>query len=139
VVTPEAAPERPMTDQERLRARIAARIGAINDSIADEAARQRRARNWTVKDRNGREWGIAEGGAPVIAGVKIPGVTLTPPVGRSREAELHDAENKRQRDEINTQTDAQDRDQNMRERTRATRERLDRERRQKREGASGNP
>jgi hypothetical protein len=139
VVTPEAAPERPMTDQERLRARIAARIGAINDSIADETARQRRARNWTVKDRSGREWGIAEGGAPVIAGVKIPGVTLTPPVGRSREAELHDAENKRQRDEINTQTDAQDRGQNMRERTRATRERLDRERRQKREGAPGNP
>ncbi len=139
VVTPEAAPERPMTDQERLRARIAARIGAINDSIAEEAGRQRRARNWTVKDRNGREWGIAEGGAPVVAGVKIPGVTLTPPVGRSREAEVHDAEVKRQTDEINRQSDAQDRDRNMRERTRATRERLDRERRQKREGASGNP
>ncbi|HEX8359609.1 MAG TPA: hypothetical protein VF613_05865 [Longimicrobium sp.] len=139
VVTPEAAPERPMTDRERLRARIAARIGAINDSIADEAARERRARNWTIKDRNGREWGIAEGGAPVVAGVKIPGVRVTPPGGRSREAELHDAEAKRQRDEIGAQADAQDRDQNMRERTRATRERLDRERRQKREGAPGNP
>lgn len=139
VVTPEAAPERVLTDRERLRARIAARIGTINDSIADEAARQRRARNWTIKDRSGREWGIAEGGAPVVAGVKIPGVNVTPPVGRSREGELHDAEVKRQRDEINTQADGQDRDQNLRERARATRERLDRERRRKREGASGNP
>lgn len=139
VVTPEAAPERVLTDRERLRARLQARIGAINDSIADEAARQRRARNWTIKDKSGREWGIAEGGAPVVAGVKIPGLNVTPPVGRSRESELYDAEVKRQRDEINTQADAQDRDQNLRERARATRERLDRERRQKREGASGNP
>jgi hypothetical protein len=139
VVTPEAAPERVLTDRERLRARLSARIGAINDSIADEAARERRARNWTIKDKNGREWGIGEGGAPVVAGVKIPGVTLTPPVGRSREGELHDAEVKRQRDEINAQTAGQDRDQNLRERARATRERLDRERRRKREGAPGSP
>jgi hypothetical protein len=135
----EAAPERVLTDREKLQARVAARIGAINDSIADEERRAYRRENWTIKDKQGREWGIGKCGAPVIAGVRLPTCT-TPPVGRSRESELYDAEVKRQRDEIERQAGSQDRDQNMQARIRATRERMDREREQRRrEGASGKP
>jgi hypothetical protein len=139
VVKPEAARETPMSDNDRVRARIARSLGAYNDSIADEARRRHRAENWTIKDRQGREWGIGKCGAPVIAGRRIPTCT-TPPVGRSRESELHDAESRRQRGEIDRQEDTQDLDRNMRERTRATRERMDREREQRRRaGAPGNP
>ncbi|HEX8213726.1 MAG TPA: hypothetical protein VF584_26405 [Longimicrobium sp.] len=139
VVRPEAARETPMSDNDRVRARIARSLGAYNDSVADEARRRHRAENWTIKDRQGREWGIGKCGAPVIAGRRIPTCT-TPPVGRSRESELHDAETRRQRGEIDRQEDTQDLDRNMRERTRATRERMDREREQRRrERAPGNP
>jgi hypothetical protein len=139
VMPAEAAPERVLTDREKLQARVAARIGAINDSIADEERRAYRRENWTIKDKQGREWGIGKCGAPVIAGVRLPTCT-TPPVGRSRESELYDAEVKRQRDEIERQAGSQDRDQNMQARIRATRERMDREREQRRrEGASGKP
>ncbi len=139
VVRPGAAPETPMSDNDRVRARIARSLGAYNDSVADEARRRHRAENWTIKDRQGREWGIGKCGAPVIAGRRIPTCT-TPPVGRSRESELHDAEVRRQRGEIDRQAETQDIDQNMRERTRATRERMDREREQRRRGgAPGNP
>lgn len=139
VVTPGAAPETPMSDNDRVRARIARTLGVYNDSIADEARRRHRAENWTIKDRQGREWGLGKCGAPVIAGRRIPTCT-TPPIGRNRESELHDAEVRRQRGEIDRQEDTQDLDRNMRERTRATRERMDREREQRRrEGAPGNP
>lgn len=139
VVRPEAARETPLSDNDRVRARIARSLGAYNDSIAEEARRRHRAENWTIKDRQGREWGIGKCGAPVIAGRRIPTCT-TPPVGRSRESELHDAEVRRQRGEIDRQGETQDIDQNMRERTRATRERMDREREQRRrERAPGNP
>lgn len=139
VMPAQAAPERVLTDREKLQARVAARIGAINDSIADEDRRAYRRENWTIKDKQGREWGIGKCGAPVIAGVRLPTCT-TPPVGRSRESELYDAEVKRQREEIDRQAGSQDRDQNMEARIRATRERMDREREQRRrEGASGKP
>lgn len=138
VVRPEAAREAPLSDNDRVRARIARSLGVYNDSVADEARRRHRAENWTIKDKQGREWGIGKCGAPVIAGRRIPTCT-SPPVGRSRESELHDAEVRRQRGEIDRQAETQDLDQNMRERTRATRERMDREREQRRrEGAPGN-
>jgi hypothetical protein len=138
VVTPQAAPERPLTDKERLQARIAARIGAINDSILDADRRAHRAENWTVKDRNGREWGVAKGGVPVVAGVRLP-TTVSPPGGRTRESELGDRERKRQRDAIDAQEATQAADANMRDRARATRERMDRERQQRREQEPAKP
>ena len=140
IVPPAAAPERVLTDRERLNARIAERLRRMNDSTAEEAGRARRARNWTVRDRSGREWGIGEGGVPVVAGRRIEQVRVRPPIATDRDSELHDSEVARQRGEIDRQVSDEDRDRNLRERTRATRERADRERAERqRQGAPGKP
>ncbi|HEX8695988.1 MAG TPA: hypothetical protein VF746_26470 [Longimicrobium sp.] len=132
IVRPEAVPERELTEHERYMRDLAGRIQTYNDSVADEGERMRRARNWTTKDKNGREWGIAEGGYPVIAGRRIP-VPIAPPIHVDRDTENRERAQARQRDEIQRQAEAGDRDRNFRERTRAIRERRDRERQKERE------
>ena len=82
VVTPTAVPERIPTDEERYQAHFAGRIQALNDSMAGEAERQRRARDWTITDRNGKKWGINERG-PVVNGRNVP-IPVPLPVPRSR-------------------------------------------------------
>src|SRR5206468_7164691 len=132
VVTPQAVPEREKSEHERYMDHLNSRLGAINDSVADEAAHQRRIHNWLVKDRSGREWGIGEGGVPVIAGHRIP-VPLSPPIYRGRDREDAERAANHQREEIDRQADQGDRDRSFRERVRATRERVDAERRKRRE------
>jgi len=143
IVRPEAVPERQMSDHERYMRRLSDRLEAINDSVAEEAGRQRRARNWIVKDKNGREWGIAEGGVPVIAGKRISGVPIAPPINVDRDTENRERARTRQREEIDRQADDIERDRVFRERTRAIRERRDRERREREErekaGEAGTP
>jgi hypothetical protein len=134
VVTPQAVPEREKSEHERYMDQLNSRLGAINDSAAAEAAHQRRLRNWTVKDRNGREWGIGEGGVPVIAGRRIP-VPLAPPIYKGRDREDAERSAARQRTEIDRQAEQGDRDRSFRDRARATRERVDAERRRRRESA----
>ncbi len=132
IVRPQAVPERELTDLERYNAHLQARIQGINDSIADEADRQRRARNWIYRDKNGREWGIADGGVPVVGGQRIP-TRVAPPITRDRDGDDAGREAVRQRREIDAQAETQDRDRVIRERNRAIRERQDAERRRRRE------
>ncbi|MFL5386850.1 MAG: hypothetical protein ACJ8GN_30525, partial [Longimicrobiaceae bacterium] len=134
VVTPQAVPEREKSEHERYMDHLNSRLGALNDSAAAEAAHQRRLRNWTVKDRSGREWGIGEGGVPVIAGQRLP-TRIAPPIYNGRDREDAERNAARQRTEIERQADQGDRDRNFRDRTRATRERVDAERRRRRESA----
>jgi hypothetical protein len=134
VVTPEAVPERVKSEHERYMDHLNSRLGAINDSVAEEAAHQRRIHNWLVKDRSGREWGIGEGGVPVIAGHRLP-TQIAPPIYRGRDREDAERSAARQRTEIDRQADDVERDRSFRERTRATRERVDAERRRRRESA----
>jgi ribosomal protein L32 len=136
IVRPEAVPERQMSDHERYMRRLADRLEAVNDSVAEEAGRQHRARNWIVKDKNGREWGIAEGGVPVVAGRRIP-VPIAPPINVDRDTENRERARGRQREEIDRQADDIERDRVIRERTRAIRERRDRERREREEREKG--
>jgi hypothetical protein len=134
VVTPQAVPEREKSEHERYMDHLNSRLGAINDSAAAEDAHQRRLHNWLVKDRNGREWGIGEGGVPVIAGHRLP-TRVAPPIYQGRDREDAERNAGRQRTEIDRQADQGDRDRNFRERARATRERVDAERRKRRESA----
>ncbi|HEX8906990.1 MAG TPA: hypothetical protein VF771_19225, partial [Longimicrobiaceae bacterium] len=90
--------------------------------VAAEAAHQRRIHNWTVRDKNGREWGIGEGGVPVIAGRRIP-VPIAPPIHVDRDQEEAAREQSRQRGQIERQAEDTDRGRNFRERTRAIRQR----------------
>jgi hypothetical protein len=127
VVTPQAVPERELSDEERYQRHFAGRIERLNDSIAGEAERQRRARDWTVTDRNGRRWGIDDRG-PVVAGRNVP---LPVPVPVPRSARDREDEARRERDqrrEIDRQADQTERARYLRERQRAIRERADRER-----------
>ncbi|HEU4559133.1 MAG TPA: hypothetical protein VFS20_14830 [Longimicrobium sp.] len=132
IVRPEAVPERQRSDHERYMEHLNGRLGVYNDSVADEAARQRRARNWTVKDRNGREWGIGEGGTPVIAGRKIP-IPLSPPVYVDRDQQDAAREAARRRGEIDRQIEAGERSQSVQESARRARERQDAERQRRRD------
>jgi hypothetical protein len=134
VVTPQVVPERERSEHERYMDHLSSRLGTYNDSVADEAAHQRRLRNWLVKDRNGREWGIGEGGVPVIAGHRIP-VPLSPPIYQGRDREDAERTAGRQRAEIDRQAQDVDRDRSFRESVRNTRARVDAERRRRREAA----
>jgi hypothetical protein len=132
IVPPQAVPERQRSDQERYMEHLNDRLATWNDSVADEAAHQRRIRNWTVKDRNGREWGIGEGGVPIVGGHKIP-IPLSPPIYVDRDQENAQRERTRQRAEIDRQTEAGERAASVRESTRRAREHQDAERRRRRE------
>jgi hypothetical protein len=44
-----------------VRARVAAQLGAYNDSIAAQAAASARATDWTVTDAEGGRWGVSPG------------------------------------------------------------------------------
>jgi hypothetical protein len=130
-------PERPKTDIERYREHLQARIDEINDSSAAEADRRRRSRNWLYKDKNGREWGIAEGGVPVVNGHRLP-TQIVPPIPRDRDRENAERETARQRGEIDRQVERTEHDRNFRERTRIIRARADSIRNaRKRDGGGG--
>lgn len=132
VVTPHAVPERQKSDEERYHDYLGGQLQAYNDSVADEAARQRRIHNWTFKDKNGREWGIGAGGVPIIAGHKIP-VPIAPPIYQGRDRENAERTEARERAEINRQADDVAIDRNFHDRARATRQRVDEERRKRHE------
>ena len=64
--------ERPeMTDEERARARVAAQLGAFNDSVAAAAALAEKSMDWTVKDGEGGRWGVSPG-AIHLGSITIP-------------------------------------------------------------------
>lgn len=132
VVRPEGSVERQRTDAERYQDRLNLRLGVIGDSIAEEERRRYRTRNWTVRDKGGREWGIGEGGVPVIAGRRVPIPLPLPVVQRDRDADNAERERVRRWGEIQDQAETQDRDAVLRERARETRRRLDNERRRQR-------
>lgn len=118
--------ERPLSDHERYMASVQARVNAFNDSVAGEADRARRARDWTVRGKNGKRWGIGPGGKVVVDGVEIP-VPLGLP-GGDAQTEQAARDRSRQRDEINRQADDAARAKALDEQKRSARERRDRER-----------
>jgi len=136
IVRPGAVPERQKTDHERYMEHLGSALGTWNDSVAAEAEHQRRIHNWTVRDKQGREWGLGEGGVPIVAGHRLP-TRVAPPIHVDRDREESERAQARQRGEIERQADDTDRDRNFRERTRATRRHQDEERRKRREGGDG--
>jgi hypothetical protein len=126
VVPASAVADRELTELERYRRHFEGRIDAVNDSIAGEAERARRANDWTITDRNGNRWGIDDRGV-VVGGQRVP--TPRPGVGRpQRDREEVARREREQRAEIDRQADAIERERHLRERQRQIRERNDRER-----------
>jgi hypothetical protein len=137
VVRPTPVAEGPEEDVQRYRRTFEGRIQALNDSLAGEAERRRRATDWTITDRNGRKWGINDRG-PVVGGRNVPLPVPAPNARRSRELEDADRRERAQRGEIDRQAETIERDRHLRERGRAIRERADRER-EEREKQGGTP
>jgi hypothetical protein len=136
VVRPTAVPQAPVEDVDRYRRHFEGRIQAINDSVAGEAERIRRANDWTVTDRNGNRWGI-DGRGVVANGKHIP--TPRPGFGRPQRDREDEARRERlQRAEIDRQAETIERERHLRERGEAIRQREDRERAE-REKQGGTP
>jgi hypothetical protein len=79
---------------ESVRASVAGRIGAINDSVAAAAAAERSARYWTRVDDDGAAWGVSPdaihaGGVTlplrICTAGPCPGSIFVAPAGRREE------------------------------------------------------
>lgn len=107
-VTPRETPL-PQSDRERYMEHLQARIDALNDSVMSDSERQRRLRDWTFTDSEGRRWGLSPEGLH-LGGVTIPPqlVPLPAPTGDNQRLE-RDREAQRQRDEIQRQEEARER------------------------------
>lgn len=138
VVRPSAAPEIPLSDEERYQRHFESRLRAYNDSIAGVEDARRRRNDWTVTDRNGRRWGIDENG-PVLGGRNVPIPVPLPNARPSREQEDAARRERDQRREIDRQAEDIERDRHLRERGQATRERNDREREKGQQGSNPPP
>lgn len=50
-----------LTDEQRARIRVYARLESLADSLLTEEERARAARDWTYRDDQGNRWGVADG------------------------------------------------------------------------------
>lgn len=120
----EPEPEAEPTQHERYMEHLQARIDRLNDSIAGDAERARRATDWTVRDGEGRRWGVSS------EGIHLGDVTLPPvPIRGSDSHEAEARERRRQREEIDRQAEDVERRREWDRQIRDTRERRDGERR----------
>lgn len=130
---PELPPPEEPSDIEVVRARIARRIQEWNDSVAAEAGRAADAMDWTVKDGEGKRWGISPGK------IHLGDLTIPVPVniGGGPSPQREKAEERASRDkEVAAQAERAAADENREERVRAIRERKDQERREQKPGGS---
>ena len=112
-----------------LRERVAGQLELYNDSVALAQARAARALDWTRTDAEGRRWGISPEGIH-LGGFTLPPIDFSPPPGKREEADAR----VRDWEEIRRQGDIQEGRQSIEDRARAIRERVERERREKKEG-----
>jgi len=110
------------TPHERYMAHLEARLRGLQDSAAAEAERQRRATDWTVRDADGRRWGVSPGRIHLgpLGSLPLP-LTLGGSGERRDEAEAE----RRQRAEIDRQEQRRETRRTQEERARATRTRQD--------------
>jgi hypothetical protein len=123
VVTGPPAAARAADRDEPYLAEFRAALRAFNDSIQDQADRDRRAASWTWTDPRGRVWGFRQG-VLMIAGQG----TLNVEMQGERAQELLARQQARARREGQAQAERIERDRYLQERGRAIRERRDRER-----------
>lgn len=110
-------------------------IATLNDSAAAAAAAERRLTDWTYTDESGKRWGVADGK------IYLGDIVLPFPFGFGSpvspgSAEAWRAWMDREIDRAAGNAAARE---NLQERIRAIRERLDRERRQPRDSSSARP
>jgi hypothetical protein len=124
-VTPREIVPDQRTEHERYMEHLQARVDALNDSINAGYP----VTDWTVRDRDGKRWGLSPEGLH-LGGVTVPRALLPLPAATGDNAQLERArEQQRQREEIRRQEEDRDRRATQEERVRSTRERQEAERR----------
>ena len=115
-----------------VRERVAGSIQAINDSVAAEVAAAERATDWTVKDKDGKRWGVSPGK------LHLGDITIPLPVAFATPAGRRDEMNGRLRsfNEIEAQSSRAQIKDSFEERVKAIRARKDRERNEKRKAVT---
>ncbi len=120
----------PETPEEAILRGLLPRLALLNDSIATEADRRRRATDWTFTDSQGRRWGVSSEGIH-LGDITIPaaGAEFSPSEEMRQEIEAA----LRDWSEIRDQAYRAGLDEAFEERVRAIRERVERERAQREE------
>jgi hypothetical protein len=104
-VTPREIVPDQRTEHERYMEHLQARVDALNDSIHAGLP----VTDWTVRDRDGKRWGLSPEGLH-LGGVTVPRALLPLPAATGDNAQLERArEQQRQRDEIRRQEEDRDR------------------------------
>lgn len=119
-----------------VRARIAGTITAFNDSIAAEEEARRRGLDWTLKTKDGKQWGIGPDGKIHLGNITLPPlVAFTQPAGRRDEFRA------RARDyaEIERMASNEIGRQSFNQRVKAIRARKDKERQEKKKAQESAP
>jgi hypothetical protein len=129
-----AFPPADKTGAEAVRERISDRLSAFNDSLVAEREADRRATDWTVRDKNGGRWGVAPDGI-YLGKIKLPQVAFAPPAGKRDEI------NARVRDfnEVEKQAYLEESRSSFKQRVQAIRQRKDKEREEKRKKNEDKP
>jgi hypothetical protein len=122
----------PATGIAGVRERVAGSIQAINDSVAAEVAAAERATDWTVKDKDGKRWGVSPGK------LHLGDITLPLPLAFATPPGRRDEMNARVRsyNEIEAQSSRAQIKDSFQERVKAIRARKDRERAEKRKAVT---
>lgn len=107
-----------------VRARVELSLRAYNDSVAAETEARRRALDWTIKTKDGKQWGIGPDGKIHLGDITLPAVAFSPPPGRREEI----ASRNRDFAEIERQAAQEIGRQSFKERVKAIRARKDKER-----------
>jgi hypothetical protein len=117
-------PSSMLTGPEAARARLANRIRELNDSIAAEMLAAERATDWTVKDKDGKRWGVSPGK------LHLGDITLPLPLAFATPPGRRDEVNSRLRNwsEIEAQSTREQIRDDFSERVKEIRKRKDRER-----------
>jgi hypothetical protein len=118
----------PPTGIESVRERVAGTLKTYNDSVAAELAAAERATDWTVKDKDGKRWGVSPGKLHLgDITIPLPVAFATPPGRRddvaARNRSYNEIENQAMRAQLKDSFD---------DRVKAIRERKERERAEKR-------
>lgn len=79
------------SDADRVAARVQGKLDAVNDSAAAAADAARKGTDWTIKDKNGKEWGVSPGKLH-LGGLTLPlPLGFSTPPGRRDDAEREQA------------------------------------------------
>lgn len=122
----------PETPEEAILRGLLPRLALLNDSMALEEDRRRRATDWTFTDSEGRRWGISPEGIH-LGGITLPGMDFSP----SEQTRLEVEAALREWSEIRDQAYRAGLDEGFEDRVRAIRERVERERAERRDGEEG--